>query len=162
MRTLDPIIARFVDDLLALVEEAAADGLRTLLAEETRHRRTRRLQGERVPAAQPMANGAIPRPARPPLEPTRRPGAGRASADVAPPPAAAGEITDPQWLLAMGAPAPAGVGEADVEEIASASESLEGPASTVREVAARPPVRLRANETLARVSNAGVVIRRSR
>jgi hypothetical protein len=162
MRKLDPIITRFVDDLLALVEEAAAEGLRRLLAEETRHRRTRRLHGELVVKAQPMTNGAIPRPGRPAREPTRRSNVRGTSTDVTLALATAGEITNPQWLLAMGAPAPSDVGEADVEEIASASESSEGPASTVRELAARSPVRLRANETLARVSNAGVVIRRSR
>jgi hypothetical protein len=38
----------------------------------------------------------------------------------------------------------------------------EGPASTVRAIGGSSPVRLRANETLARVSNAGVVIRRGK
>jgi hypothetical protein len=160
MRKLDQIIARFVDDVVALVKEAAADGLGKILAEEARHRRTHRLDGEAVIAAQPAADRDPPRPARPAREPVSRSAVGNANADL-PSPAAAGEITDPQWLLAMGAPAPALVEEHSREATATEPESPEGPASTVRE-AAHSPVRLRDNETLARVSGAGVVIRRSR
>jgi hypothetical protein len=160
MRKLDQIIARFVDDVVALVKEAAADGLGQVLAEEARHRRTRRLDGEAVIAAQPAADRGPSRPARPAREPVSRSAVGNANADL-PSPAAAGEITDPQWLLAMGAPARAVVEDPRSEAAATGPESLEGPTSTVRE-AAPSPVRLRDNETLARVSGAGVVIRRSR
>jgi len=77
------------------------------------------------------------------------------------PPAPAAEITDPQWLLAMGSSAPNDV--LDPEQIEPPPESVsEAPASTTRDLGGVSPVRLRANETLARVSGAGVVIRRAR
>jgi hypothetical protein len=74
------------------------------------------------------------------------------------PPAPAAEITDPQGLLSMGTQESRNVAPPEI-----ARERVpEGPASAVRAVEASSPVRLRANETLARVSNAGVVIRRAK
>jgi hypothetical protein len=80
------------------------------------------------------------------------------------PPATAAEITDPQWLLAMGSSAPNDVLDLEQpEQVEPAEESVsEAPASTTRDLGGVSPVRLRANETLARVSGAGVVIRRAR
>jgi hypothetical protein len=60
-----------------------------------------------------------------------------------------GEITDPQMLLALGAAPPL------VDEAPPALPEFEEPSSG-------PQLRLRDNETVARVSNAGVVIRRAR
>jgi hypothetical protein len=74
------------------------------------------------------------------------------------PPGPAAEITDPQRLLAMGAPLPAEV----VGRQVARERVPEGPASTVRALGSGFPVRLRANETLARVSNGGIVIRRAK
>jgi hypothetical protein len=74
------------------------------------------------------------------------------------PPAPTAEITDPQGLLAMGTHEPLRVVETEV----SRDPVPDGPASTVRPIGAGSPVRLRANETLARVSNAGIVIRRAK
>jgi hypothetical protein len=74
------------------------------------------------------------------------------------PPAPAAEITDPQGLLAMGVHEPLRAAEPEI-----ARERVpEGPTSTVRAIEAGSPVRLRANETLAKVSNAGIVIRRAK
>jgi hypothetical protein len=145
MRKLDPIIARFVDDVLRLATEATRGGLQRFLAEEAEARRprirsARASRAVRAPTSQPkLATLAI------------------AKAEVAYP-APAAEITDPQWLLAMGSDAPL-----DVEETEMAAEPVsEAPASSVRELGGASPIRLRANETLARVSGAGVVIRRAR
>jgi len=153
MRTLDSIVNRFVDDLVGLVREATADGLRTLLADEARRRATRRaVRPARGPAA--------------PTIPAAPAGVVTTTADLAPP-APSAEITDPQWLLGMGPPAPAEVVLPEVVLPVPAAPESEagGPPSGVREVASAPPaspVRLRPNETLARVSGAGVVIRRAR
>ncbi len=67
----------------------------------------------------------------------------------------AAEITDPQGLLAMGVAGGIGL----VETRAQQADGLAGTAEPTR---AAPSVRLRANETLARVSSAGVVIRRGK
>jgi hypothetical protein len=75
-------------------------------------------------------------------------------ADLAPPEATA-EITDPQMLLGLGYP------DVQVEREPEAVPEPE-PSSRVRANGGSPPMRLRDNETLARVSNAGVVIRRAK
>jgi hypothetical protein len=161
MRKLEPLIARFIDNVLRLVEQAAADGLRTLLAEEARRPRARRPDADLPAAARPSED--LPRDSgRPVRKPAKRSPIAIVTADPTPP-APGAEITDPQWVLAMGAPAPLEVGDAaDFAGVAETESASEGPVSTVRETAHVSPVRLRANETLARVSGAGVVIRRAR
>jgi len=156
MRKLEPLIARFVDDVLRLVKEATADGLRTLLSEETGRPRTRPSDGETV-ASSRQSGGLPPRARRPLRGMARRSTIAGMTADLAPS-APGADITDPQRLLAITAPGPLDVAEA---ETAPDSPS-DGPVSTVREAGGVSPVRLRANETLARVSSAGVVIRRAR
>ena len=65
------------------------------------------------------------------------------------PPEAHGDITDPQMLLALGTDPP------PVDEAPQPLPEFEEPSSGSR-------LRLRDNETVARVSSAGVVIRRGR
>jgi hypothetical protein len=165
MRILEPLTARFVDDVIRLVREATAEGLRTLLGEEAGRPRPHLPQSDVVKA--PRRAARVPtHPSRPIREPARRSPIPTANLSL---PAPGGEtkdaeITDPQWLLAMGAPTlleVPSVLEAADSEVAPESVS-EGPPSAVREAGGISPVRLRANETLARVSNAGVVIRRAR
>src|SRR5580700_8265303 len=170
MRKLEPLIARFVDDILRLVQGATADGLRTLLAEEARRPRTHHLAehlAERdfvaeaaAPASAPRRTGKVVR-----LTDGRSPIAITTTDASSPPPAEItdAEITDPQWLLAMGTQSsPDILSIAPLVDAETALESVsEGPVSTVRETGNISPVRLRANETLARVSGAGVVIRRA-
>lgn len=172
MRQLDPIIARFVDDVLRLATEATRDSLRRLLGEAARQPWTRRTAG--TPGIVTSASASelsdrtpeeLPRPrSSPPVRgPGRRSALAIVTTDVAPPTAAA-EITDPQWLLAMGSSAPNDVLDLEQpEQVEPPPESVsEAPASTTRDLGGVSPVRLRANETLARVSGAGVVIRRAR
>lgn len=166
MRKLEPLIARFVDDILRLVQRATADGLRTLLAEEARRPRTRHLS-ERDFVAEAAAPASSPRQTGEVVRLTDgRSAIAITTADTSPPPAEVtdAEITDPQWLLAMGTPpSPDILSVASAVDVGTALESVsEGPVSTVRETGNISPVRLRANETLARVSGAGVVIRRAR
>jgi len=176
MRQLDPIIARFVDDVLRLATEATRDSLRRLLGEAARRPWARRTPGTRgivTPASESeLSERDLSELPRPRSSPSVR-GAGRRSALARPlaivttevaPPATAAEITDPQWLLAMGSSAPNDVLDLEQpEQVEPAEESVsEAPASTTRDLGGVSPVRLRANETLARVSGAGVVIRRAR
>jgi hypothetical protein len=95
---------------------------------------------------------ALPESPRPSLETTR-------TLDLTPLPTVA-EITDPEALLAGAVPAPGPppvLGPPRVPE----SEG-DGPPSAVRPLPVVSPVRLMGNETLARVSGSGVVIRRGR
>jgi hypothetical protein len=180
MRKIDSIIERFVDDLLALVREATAERLAGLLAGEALQQKTRRPASKQTSTRRQRASGNV----RAGAAPSRAwmhegPGRGRPApndvvtlaADPAPPEASA-EITNPQWLLAMGSPATSEVAEqpsvaaqaSNVDEPHSSTTpewDTEGPASTVRDSTSRSPVRLRENESLARVSGAGVVIRRA-
>jgi hypothetical protein len=123
MLDLQPLVDRFVEDVLRAVRGASLDELRELLAPGTLAR------VRRSPAAVPRAE----------------------------PPAFA-EITDPERLLAAtvaprGATAPLEAPPADLEgEPPPSAERPTGGATA----------RLRAGESLARATGAGVVIRRAK
>src|SRR5580693_6404537 len=99
MRKLEPLIARFVDDILRLVQGATADGLRTLLAEEARRPRTHHLSEPDLvaeaaaPTSTPRRTGQVVR-----LTGGRSPIAITTAEPSLPPPAEItdAEITDPQ------------------------------------------------------------------
>jgi len=73
--------------------------------------------------------------------------------------ASAVDITDPQLVLGLGDPSAAA---ADAEESAQPPQEQEEPSSPVEDAESPPHVRLRENETVARVSDAGIVLRRIR
>ncbi|HLK41520.1 MAG TPA: hypothetical protein VKU41_32445 [Polyangiaceae bacterium] len=78
-------------------------------------------------------------------------------------PAPVAEITDPESLLAaIALEPPVVVTPAPPVHERAPEVDGDGPPSAVRPVHNIPPVRLMGNETLARVSSAGVVIRRGR
>jgi hypothetical protein len=174
------MIARLLHDVLAAVKQTAESRLRNLLAEESRRLRTRRRSADTAaPSPIPDVDIAQTDPARTtekrvrtfaevspraamPREMSTHDGGDYASADPSV------EITDPQLLLQGGhelpgsaQPVPA-IANGSSKGASSDVESAEGPQSTVRESAARSPspVRLLPHETIARVSGAGVVIRR--
>jgi hypothetical protein len=159
--SLDALTASFIDAVMDAIRTAS---LQELLREAPRVRQGDAPRiGESERATSPVGQrkrAAVPAPAgRTASARSRRSGVSTAptrSVPTPPPPAPAAEITDPQGLLAMGLPLRLGATEAEI------GGAPEGPASTVRAIGGGSPVRLRANETLARVSNAGVVIRRGK
>jgi hypothetical protein len=165
MLKLQPLIARLVDDVLRLVREAAMEDLRRLVVSDA----------ERSPESPPVkrTSGATSGARRVADVPNRRRGAlhepvqrshqvaknPAKNPDRAPPPTVA-EITDPEALLAGAAPKP--VPPLALEYTRVSESESDGPASAVRPLPLVSPVRLMGNETLARVSSSGVVIRRAR
>jgi hypothetical protein len=181
MRKLDSMIAQFVDDLLHTIGEATIEELRELFATVPERSKDEPLFPSAELAAAPRRPVPAPRAPRADHAEARRSIAALAnvrSASSLPPPAVA-EITDPESLLSivatngsaptigsvrrsapsilMPVPARATTPSTTTER----AQELEGesPASGVRPVGAST-VRLSDNETLARVSNSGVVIRR--
>jgi hypothetical protein len=178
MRKLDSMIAQFVDDLLHTIGEATIEELRELFANVPE-------RSKDEPLFQ-LAELALAAPSRP-AHAARAPRAAHAearksiaalanvrSASSLPPPAVA-EITDPESLLSIvaangSAPAVASVRRSApsiLMPVAARTTTTErpqepegeSPASGVRPMGGST-VRLSDNETLARVSNSGVVIRR--
>ncbi len=159
MLDLQPLVDRFVEDVLRAVRGASLDELRELLAPGTPAR------VRRPPAAVPRAA-----PARRQARPKRPVSAAATSAlrkaapaalapePAVPEPPAFAEITDPERLLAAtvaprGATAPLEAPPADLEgEPPPSAERPTGGATA----------RLRAGESLARATGAGVVIRRAK
>jgi hypothetical protein len=182
MRKLESMIAQFVDDLLHTIGEATIEELRELFATVPE-----RSEGEPLFPSAELTPAAPSRPARATRAPRVDQAAARRSiatlanvrsASSLPPPAVA-EITDPESLLSIVAtngsapaigsvrrsapsiltPVPTRTATATTER-AQETEG-ESPASGVRPVGGST-VRLSDNETLARVSNSGVVIRRKK
>jgi hypothetical protein len=180
MRKLESMIAQFVDDLLHTIGEATIEELRELFATVPERSRDEPL----FPSAE-LARPAPSRPVQAPRAPRVDPAAARKSiaalanvrsASSHPPPAVA-DITDPESLLSIVAtnasapaigsvrrsapsiltPVPARTTPTNIER--APEPEGDSPASGVRPVGGST-VRLSDNETLARVSNSGVVIRR--
>jgi hypothetical protein len=154
MLDLQPLIDRFVEDVFRAVRGASLDELRELLAQGTPTRARR--PPVAVPRAAPARRQARPkRPVRAaPASAPRK----AAPAALAPEPPAFAEITDPERLLAAtvaprGATAPLEAPPTDPEgEPPPSAERPTGGATA----------RLRAGESLARATGAGVVIRRAK
>jgi hypothetical protein len=154
MLDLQPHVDRFVEDVLRAVRGASLDELRELLAPST-PARVRRPPAA-VPRAAPARRQARPqRPVRAAATSARR----KAAPEPAvPDPPAFAEITDPERLLAAtvaprGATAP--------HEAPPAGLEGEPPPSAERPTGGAT-ARLRAGESLARATGAGVVIRRAK
>jgi hypothetical protein len=176
------MIAQFVDDLLLTIGEASIDELRELFAArpESLSERPRALAA--VPSPASRADASAPETATRSQRSSSRAPRRWSETPLASAPPAVAEITDPESLLSLvstpaEAPRPAPTVAARpansaggvvvslptrvaVTEVHVEPEG-ESPASGVRPVGG-PPVRLSDNETLARVSNAGVVIRRKK
>jgi hypothetical protein len=187
MAKLESMIGEFVDDLLIAIGEASIDELRGLLTQRPQGSGGALEQAAQRVRAAASAATSRPEPAR--GSRSRRVGTRRfldpslASGLTAPPGVA--DITDPESLLsfesvdvresrptpirALPAALPAILAPPDgasrrERHVAPDSHESEGesPASGVRAVGGGLPIRLSDNETLARVSNAGVVIRRKK
>jgi hypothetical protein len=189
MRNLESMIAEFVDDLLQTIREATIEDLRELLlaeAEKARPSETPRAEqairtpagrAARATAIQRRVNGAsVDLHSSPPsvaeiTDPESLLSLGRATNGAR----EAGAPTPGQrfWLGAQAVshdkerprPARTPAKETPAPEVLPAPESTpeietDGPASNVWPVGSGAPVRLSDNETLARVSNSGIVIRR--
>jgi hypothetical protein len=156
MLDLQPLVDRFVEDVLRAVRGASLDELREALAQGAPARVGR--PPAAVPRAAPARRQARPkRPVRAAATSATRKAAPAALAPDPEPPGFA-EITDPERLLAAtvaprGATAPLEAPPADLEgEPPPSAERPTGGATA----------RLRAGESLARATGAGVVIRRAK
>ena len=158
MLDLQPLVDRFVEDVLRAVRGASLDELRELLDPGTPARARR--PPAAVPRAAPARRQARPQPpvrAAATSSPRKAAPAALAPEPAAEPPAFA-EITDPERLLAAtvaprGATAPLEAPPTDLEgEPPPSAERPTGGATA----------RLRAGESLARATGAGVVIRRAK
>jgi hypothetical protein len=168
MLDLQPLIARFVDDVLRTIRGASLDELRRHLGPEASGapapaRRIAPPPARRIAPAAPRqaSGGARRRPAPEARAPSGLNGAPRAQsvapAREAPEPPTLSEITDPEALLAAAfappvAPTPG--------EPARVIPEVEPPASEERVKGSATA--LRAGETLLRDAGAGVVIRRAK
>jgi hypothetical protein len=156
------LVARFVDDLLRCIREAALEGLRAALGPDASRPRPL-LARSRVGEPDRLASVRT-RPARAVGKPRPRPAVAPETVTATTPTAA--EITNPQGLLAMGQSAPPGpallVCVAEPTPASTSGQKDEGPASGVGAVVVALPVRLREGETLLRDSGAGIVFRRAR
>jgi hypothetical protein len=161
MRKLEPLIDRFVEDVLGCIRAASLENLRAALSPD----------GDRPPTLRPLPRplksertSSIPgRPVRALRKPSRRfvVAPGTTGPDT---PRTLAEITNPEGLLALRPETPETVlVVAEVAEPASApvSES-DGPTGGVRDGVLALPMRLREGETLVRDSGAGIVLRRAR
>jgi len=185
MRNLESMIAQFVEDLLQTIREATVDDLRELLISG----KARDPAGapERTATVFEHDIRAVPSRIGGVVRIDREPHGASADPTYSLPPIA--EITDPESLLSLGIARPtsevglhepahrAWLEPSSLEKLSSARTpqmelpiapaaraaaadsalelELESPASSIR-----PSVRLSDNETLARISNAGIVIRR--
>jgi hypothetical protein len=160
MHKFEPLIARFVEDVLRAVRTASLDELRDLLAPETTpapsapRRAERAMKTARAPVARPQRTRAARLPAVRAKVPAPQ---SEAPVEVEELPEIA-EITDPERLLAAEleassahAPPPA----------PSAAEQGEPPPSSERLHVGRAAT-LRDGESLARADGAAVVIRRAK
>jgi hypothetical protein len=165
MLNLQPLIARLVDDILCAVAELTLAELETLTEGEggatavrtspPRHRPVAGPRGAR--SAQTSVHTRLRSPARARQSP--------ATESTSPEPIRDGDITDPEQLL-MPTPSPAATEQTFVrtgqaEPGPHMEPEEEAPASRVQHVSHhRTP--LRAGESVARASAAGVVIRRAK
>jgi hypothetical protein len=158
MLDLQPLVDRLVEDVLRAVRGASLDELRELLAPAAPARMRR--PSAAVPRAAPARRQARPkRPVRAAAASAPRKAAPAALApEPAVEPPAFAEITDPERLLAATV-APRGV--TAPQEAPPTDLEVEPPPSAERPTGGAT-ARLRAGESLARATGAGVVIRRAK
>jgi hypothetical protein len=154
MLNIQPLITRLVDDILRAVRTATIEELRASLSAGAADAPT--------PArGKAVAPHRTPRPRRAlGARPQHQPDAHESAAERLdrPEPPAAGEITDPERLLSAVTAVNAAVAP---NEPALPDPQGEPPASAARPTE-RPQTALRAGESLARASGAGLVIRRAK
>jgi len=162
MLNLQPLVARFVDDVLRALRGASLDDLRDLLAPERDAPLRPPQRRVSVVRREPTRRSARPRPAKrkAATAPSSEPTAPVVDvAEPAPEPPVVAEITDPEGLLAGAptlerAPTPAhGAPQAAAEP--------EPPPSAARPTVS-PTAALREGESLARAAGVGLVIRRAK
>jgi hypothetical protein len=183
MLDLQPLIARFVDDVLRTIRTASLDELRALLGEAAtrapaldkprdpprgitrepaRAARSAPSRGRRRAQARPRPLPVAPPSAGPgSLGGEEWPRATRTGPAEAPEPPAPAEITDPEALLAA-ASAWQPVAPSPPPTLRAVDGDVELAAPPSGERSARGVARLRAGETLAREAGTGVVIRRAK
>lgn len=155
MLDLQPLIARFVDDVLRTIRTASLDELRALLGEDVEVASAPRVKRSARKPRRRAARAHVPVRA-----PSRAEEQAREDAAPTPEPPAQAEITDPEALLAAatGSPAPSAAPEPSLVLIEGGGDAA--PSSTERPL--RRATRLRAGESLAREVGTGVVIRRAK
>jgi len=167
MLNLEPLIARFVDDVLGAIRRASPEELRRALELEppvrTAPRRKLQAAAPRQPVKAP-AGRARPRP-RPAALPARAvslpaPEVTPAATTREPDAPAVGEITDPGALLDA-AVAEYGAPRA-YEWLLTTEETPQPESASTPSPRRQSEVALRAGESLARSSGNGVVIRRAK
>ncbi len=156
MNNLESITARFIDDLIRLIRHAKIEELMGLVDPSERPLRPH-LTMPPLPA--PLARRVTsPPPSR--VRRVKAPGNGRAQASRRPP--TVEEITDPEKLLAMTtASVPAVQAPRRVPRIIADEPDVPPPVVAEPE-SPRVLVRLRGNETVARATNSGIVLRRKK
>lgn len=166
MLWLQPLIDRFVDDVLRAIRNATLEDLRNLTS----------ARAESAPAARPAARKAKPRnragsrsatlPSRRQPAPThvgtgvleQAPVLPQEPRRPAPDPSGFAEITDPERLLAAQPPHPPETAAPPRPQAAAAGQ----PPPRAERPAHRPAVPLREGETLVRADAGAVVIRRAK
>ena len=153
MLDLEPLIADFVDDLLATLRQATVDELHELLGNGTPPAHARSVaKPRRATRARPAVQTRTRSPST-----TKRRRASKASAPRADRSVVA-EITDPEWLLAVAVPSPP-----PLPLVRAPATMEEEPRPSGDRPATAAHGSLREGERLARPSGAaGVVIRRAK
>jgi hypothetical protein len=160
MRTLEPLIARFVEDVLGCIRAASLENLRAAQSPDagappTPRSRPRPLKSERP--------SSIPGRRVRTLRKASRRFAVEPAATTPSPPRTLAEITNSEGLLALRPATPETVlGGAEVAELVGAPDSESNGPAIVRDGVLALPMRLREGETLVRDSGAGVVLRCAR
>jgi hypothetical protein len=157
MHKLESLTARFIDDLIRLIRHATIEELLSLVDPSERPLRTH-LTMRPVPRAKRVTS--------PPPSRVRRVRAARTPSDGVPitshRPPTLEEITDPEKLLAITmAPVPTVQAARRVPRILATEPDAPPPVVAEPEIP-RVLVRLRGNETVARASNSGIVLRRKK
>lgn len=154
MLNLQPLVARFVDEVLRAIGSASLEDLRELSPALVRSERDKS-----PPRAVPRAPRRSARPtAKPKLEPPRRePPATAVHEARNPEPELPGDITDPTALLVLGMDS-----RAEPQRSRHDSALLEHPAKKPAARTPPPKANLRAGETVARAGASGLIIRRAK
>jgi hypothetical protein len=167
MLNLEPLIARFVDDVLRAIRAASLEELREACAPRgaTPVAPSRRASAPRKTRSKATVRPR-PRPTPGRREPLRNSHPARTERAEsigggplpAPEPALGAEITDPDRLLAAALPPE----DAPTSPTGAPEEPEEEPPPSTERPAPSAPVALREGETLARADGAAVVIRRAK
>jgi hypothetical protein len=157
MLNLQPLVARFVDDILSAIRSASLDDLRDLSPALLKSE-TRKAKPEAPPRTAPRPTGrtAAPRPTL--ARPRSRPIIDREPSPSAEP-ESPGDITDPATLLVMGMDHSRREPPRSRPEVAPVEHAAK---RAMPRATAPANANLRAGETVARAGASGLIIRRAK